>query len=81
MTREGNEASFGKETVRHRHLDGFYVRDDQGAFSGESHGQSALFTDTNIPQAFLTRVAFLDPWVHDKASHPAGSCIVRGQSS
>jgi len=73
MSGKGKETSFGKETVRHRHLDRFHIRYNPGAFSGESHRQSALFTNAKIPQAFITRTTFLNPLVHDEASHPAAN--------
>lgn len=73
MTGKGKETSFGKETVRHGHLDGFHVRYGPRAFTGECHGQGALFADTKITQASITRAAFLNPLVHDKTSHPAAN--------
>jgi len=73
MTGKGKETSFGKETVRHGHLNGFHIRYNPGAFAGEGHRQRALFADTKITQPSVPRAAFLNPLVHNKTSHPAAN--------
>ncbi|MFP4081739.1 MAG: hypothetical protein ACLFVG_03165 [Candidatus Aminicenantes bacterium] len=57
----------GKETVRHRHLDGFHIRDCPGAFAGKYHRQGALFTESDLT---LVGNMGCDPGDELQAIHP-----------
>jgi len=56
MIEEEKETYFGKETVRHCHLDGFHVRKGPWAFAGSRHRASVPIADpqgTKIPSLML----------------------------